>query len=172
VPLILAGCFGNSDPAATHRAAHEGTPASPKATAVSPSKGTCALTLPNGRTPPGERDIGANHGNNHIWTAMWPHNVLIASGNYIAADGSVVMKWPWWWRGVQGQIKITGHRLDGDVPPLTAYTQQGYTRFQPSGIRFPTEGCWEVTGTVGDARLTFVTLVLKAARYWPLEKGD
>jgi hypothetical protein len=170
-PLILAGCFGSSDPAANHPAAHEATPASANATAVSPSNGTCPLTLPNGSTPPGEPDGGANHGNDHIWTAMWPHNVLIASRDYIDADGSVVMKWPWWWRGVNGQIKITGQRLDGDAPPLTAHTQEGYTRFQPSGIRFPTEGCWEVTGTVGDASLTFVTLVLKAARYGPLKGG-
>lgn len=99
---------------------------------------------------------------------MWPHNVLIASGDYIDADGSIVMKWPWWWRGVKGEIKITGHRLDSEAPPLTAYTQDGYKRFQPSGITFPTQGCWEVTGAVGNAQLTFVTLVLKAARYWPL----
>jgi hypothetical protein len=40
----------------------------------------------------------------------------------------------------------------------------------PSGLSFPTEGCWEVTGAVGDAELTFVTLVLKASRYWPLKE--
>jgi len=26
---------------------------------------------------------------------------------------------------------------------------------------FPTEGCWEVTGTVGAVSLTFVTFVIK-----------
>jgi hypothetical protein len=172
-PFILAGCLGSSEPTPPIKPATQGaTPASHKAKAVSQSKGTCPLTLPNGRTPPGEPDIGANHGNEHIWTAMWPHNVLIASGDYIDADGFVVMKWPWWWRGVTGEIKITGRRLDGEAPRLTAYTQDGYKRFQPSGITFPTEGCWEVTGTVGNARLTFVTLVLKAARYWPLEERD
>jgi hypothetical protein len=170
VPL-LAGCFGGSDSAAIHGAAHVATPASTTAKSVAPSNGTCPLTLPNGRTPPGDPDIGANHGNDHIWTAMWPHNVVIARPHFVGADGSIGMKWPWWWRGVQGQIRIMGRRLDGDAPPLTAYKQKGYTRFQPSGIRFPTEGCWEVTGSVGEASLTFVTPVLKAARYWPLEEG-
>lgn len=68
--------------------------------------------------------------------------------------------------GCQGKLKISGNRLDGKAPPLTAYLPGGYARsgFQPSGISFPTEGCWEVTGAVGDARLTSVILILKASR--------
>jgi len=38
---------------------------------------------------------------------------------------------------------------------------------QPTELIFPTEGCWEVTGRVGDASLTFVTLVVRGE--W--EKG-
>ena len=37
----------------------------------------------------------------------------------------------------------------------------GLTGFQASGITFPTEGCWEISGTVGSATLTFVTYVIK-----------
>lgn len=105
---------------------------------------------------------------------MWPHNVVIATPDYIAPDGSVGMKWPWWWKGVNGKLVITGRRLDGEAPPLTAAIPSGYENrgFQPSGISFPTAGCWEVTGTVGDAQLTFVTLVLKASRYWPPLEED
>jgi hypothetical protein len=33
------------------------------------------------------------------------------------------------------------------------------TGFQSSGVNFPTEGCWEVTGEVGATTLTFVTVV-------------
>ncbi|HEY7003521.1 MAG TPA: hypothetical protein VH281_04515 [Gaiellaceae bacterium] len=134
--------------------------------------GVCPLTLPNGKTPPGKADIGANHGNGKLWTTLWPHNVVIARRQFIAADGSVWMKWPWWWEDVRGTLRITGRRLDGEAAPLTAHAIRGYERFQPSAIRFPTEGCWEVTGAVGDAKLTFVTLVLKAARYWPLAETD
>jgi hypothetical protein len=111
-----------------------------------------------------------NHGNGKLWTAMWPHNVVIATPVYIERDGAVGMKWPWW-RGVKGRLNITGRRLDGKAPPLTAdIPDYGTTGFQASGISFPTEGCWEVTGRVGEARLTFVTLVLKASRYWPLKE--
>jgi hypothetical protein len=68
---------------------------------------------------------------------------------------------------VRGDLAITGRRLDKPAPPLRAYVPAGYgeSRFQPSGLYFPTEGCWEVTGRVGQARLTFVTLVVKASRY-------
>jgi hypothetical protein len=138
------------------------------ASAAPTRPGICPLTLPNERTPRGQANAGMNHGNGKLWTTMWPHNVLIASGSYIQPDGSVWMKWPWW-RSVRGRLTVTGRRLDGDAPPLTADIPFGYGNrgFQPSGLTFPTEGCWRITGAVGDARLTFVTLVLKAERYWP-----
>jgi hypothetical protein len=166
--LILAGCSSESHvsdapPTAPDRKA----PAALLASSVAGTKGTCPLTLPNGDMPPGV-DVGANHGNGRLWTAMWPHNVVIATPHYIGEDGSVWMKWGWW-RGVTGKLRITGRRLDGEAPPLTAYIPDGYGRsgFQVSGISFPTEGCWEVTGAVGEVKLAFVTLILKAARYWP-----
>ena len=114
-----------------------------------------------------------NHGNGRLWTAMWPNNVLIASGDYIQPDGSVWMKWPWW-RSVEGRLRISGQRLDAEAPPLTAAIPSGYGNlgFQPSGITFPTEGCWRITGTVSTTRLSFVTLVLKADRYWPKAESE
>jgi len=35
------------------------------------------------------------------------------------------------------------------------------TGFQSSGVYFPTEGCWEVSGRVGTTTLSFVTFVIK-----------
>jgi hypothetical protein len=48
-------------------------------------------------------------------------------------------------------------------PPLTASVPSGYgdTGFQASGVYFPTEGCWQVTGKVASTSLTFVTFVIK-----------
>ncbi|MET0939657.1 MAG: hypothetical protein ABWY51_10590, partial [Gaiellaceae bacterium] len=67
-------------------------------------------------------------------------------------------------RAARGALRIEGRRLDGAAPPLSTSIPDGYgpTGFQASGVTFPTEGCWEVTGRVGNASLTFVTLVLKA----------
>jgi hypothetical protein len=38
----------------------------------------------------------------------------------------------------------------------------GPTAFQSTAIIFATEGCWRVDGDAADARLSFVTLVVKA----------
>ena len=77
-------------------------------------------------------------------------------------DGSLSMKFPWR-RGLKGKLRIEGRRLDGSAPPLRARIPVGYadTGFQATALIFPTEGCWEVTGRVGKANLTFVTLVVK-----------
>jgi hypothetical protein len=107
-----------------------------------------------------------NHGNGKLWTVFWPHNVVIATQDVVEKNGSIGIKWPWW-RGMEGELAILGHRLDGNASRLRADIPSGYgaSGFLPSGIYFPTEGCWEVTGAVGTAKLTFVTLVVKASTY-------
>jgi hypothetical protein len=76
------------------------------------------------------------------------------------------MKFPWV-RGVRGKLTIQGKRLDAPAPPLRAHIPDGYgdTGFQATGIIFPTEGCWEVTGKVGDSSLTFVTRVVRVEEH-------
>ena len=63
-----------------------------------------------------------------------------------------------------GDLRISGRRLDAAAPPLRDDVPDGYgsTGFQASGVHFPTEGCWEVTGDLGTATtLSFVTFVIK-----------
>jgi len=125
----------------------------------------CPVTVPNGSTPPGEQPSPDHHGNGQLWTGLWPDGKVIfepGGPGTIYADGSLGMKW-WWWRGVEGQLAIEGRRLDAAAPPMQADIPEGYGQsgFQAAGLIFPTEGCWEVTGTVGEAELTFITLVVK-----------
>jgi hypothetical protein len=89
---------------------------------------------------------------------------IVVRPDFIERDGSVRMKFGWW-RQVRGLLKITGRRLDALAPPLRSDVPSGYgmTGFQASGVHFPTEGCWEVTGTVGTTTLTFVAFVIKRA---------
>ncbi|HEX9833527.1 MAG TPA: hypothetical protein VGA66_10665 [Mycobacterium sp.] len=77
-------------------------------------------------------------------------------------DGALYMKF-WWWRLRPGQLTFEGRRLDAAAPPLRASVPGGYgpSDFQPTALIFPTPGCWEVTGRLGDDSLTFVTLVVK-----------
>jgi hypothetical protein len=175
--LVLAGCSGGGETrqvagdttAATTRPTAAGSSSTPAAS----SEEICPLTLPNRSTPPDARDWPADdsYGNGKLWTLFWPLNLVIANDRFVEDDGAIRMKWPWW-RGVQGELRIEGRRLDGKAPPLTAEIPPGYGQsgFQPSGIFFPTEGCWEVTGSVGAAKLTFVTVVVKASTYFLEEK--
>jgi hypothetical protein len=65
-----------------------------------------------------------------------------------------------WFRPAGAELEITGQRLDGEAPPLEAHASCCYpTRFQASGLYFPTEGCWEVIAKAQDKELSFVVRV-------------
>ncbi len=127
----------------------------------------CPITMPNDSTPPGEDPATSSnfHGNEELWVDLYPEWFALAVPNdYVNADGSIDLKFPWW-RGVEGELAIEGHRVDAPEVTLSAEIPRGYglTGFQASGILFPTEGCWEVTGRVLDpesratvGKLTFV----------------
>jgi hypothetical protein len=124
----------------------------------------CPVTEPNGSMPPGETVESPDYlGNGSIWTGLWPAGKVIMTSNFRNEDGSYWMKW-WWWRGIEGQLTIEGHRLDGEADPLSADIPEGYGEigFQVAALIFPTPGCWEVTGHVGEASLTFITEVIVA----------
>jgi hypothetical protein len=127
----------------------------------------CPVTLPRPWTPPPgvtfEALFGADsaYGNGKLWVGgLWPRGV-IAAGPAFLDNGFVSMKFGWW-RTIRGYLRISGRRLDGPAPPLRAVVGNfGLTGFQASGVTFPVEGCWRVTGAAGTTRLTFVTLVTK-----------
>ncbi len=75
-----------------------------------------------------------------------------------------------WERRKNGKLQISGRRLDGPAGPARAYLYDyGDTGGQPIYLVFPAPGCWEITGHVADASLTFVTLVEKVGEGPPLE---
>jgi hypothetical protein len=132
---------------------------------VSPeAPSSCPITKPNGNNPPGDSGPGG-YGNEALWTNlyMWSEDGTVpVDREHVLADGEFGgMKWAWY-RFVPGKLTIEGRRLDGPAGPLRADIPDGYgvMGFQVSGLIFPTDGCWEVTGRVGDASLTFVTYVI------------
>ncbi len=65
-----------------------------------------------------------------------------------------------WFRPAGAELVITGQRLDGDAPSLQAEIPCCYpTRFQATGLYFPTEGCWEVNAKSGGRELSFTVWV-------------
>jgi hypothetical protein len=141
----------------------------------------CPVTIPNGSTPPGEGGSPDHHGNGRLWTALdrrgrfvvaprsapeylGPHGEIAVDG-VLLPDGSVGIKAPWWrGPGVRGRVRIQARRLDrrGRVDRTVPPSGYGLTGFQAMGLSLPTTGCWKVTGSVGKARLSFVTLVWRA----------
>jgi len=111
---------------------------------------------------------GSAHWSGNLYVGgLWPDGTIVfqdGGPGSIEADGSMGMKFGWFrGEGVRGKLNIHGKRLDGPAPPLRAHIPEGYgeTGFQATGVIFPTEGCWEVTGEAGVASLTFVTRVVR-----------
>ena len=131
---------------------------------VSHMSAPCPVTIPNGQLPPAnpfpERHL--HHGNGALWTALPVDGVIPATPELVNSDGSIEHKFMWW-LDVEGQLSIEGRSLDGTGPPVRARIPGGYdgSGFQASGIIFPSEGCWEVTGRAGASELTFVVLVAR-----------
>jgi len=147
---LLTGCLGKSDPAPPAKVA----------------AARCAVTPPGGQVP--SAGEGVNYANDSLGVVLWPKGTLVAGplpdgSSYadIEPDGSVVAKLGWW-RVVKGRLRIEGERLDVAAPPLRADVPAGHgsTGFQPTEVTFPSPGCWEVVGSVGDASLTFVVRVV------------
>ena len=177
--VALLGCTGGPAQTATSSAPVAGpTEGSPKGAPAGPARYParpvamadaryCPVTIghPVPRTKPW-RDLlfgwPSAYGNGSLWVgSLWPHGVVIITPDNVDPDGRLEMKFGWY-RLTSGYLTITGRRLDAPAPPLSGRTA-GYTLtgFNASGVIFPTEGCWQVTGRVGQAALTFVTFVIK-----------
>jgi hypothetical protein len=159
--MPLRVCFGIALlTLATTRVAYGQSPIAPKGASAQ-----CGVTSPNGRGPEGTYpDLYGNpYGTLSVYIEPRGAVVFKPGGpGFVMHDGSLGMKWGWW-RGVRGQLRITGRRLDASAPPLRAVISDGYGDEgpQPTYLIFPQPGCWEVTGAVRTASITFVTRVVK-----------
>lgn len=114
---------------------------------------SCPVTPTVQADAPREPGVGALSGAWHINAdrSIWALHQVWRAG--------VANKEPWI-RPAKAQLVVTGRRLDGTAPPLKVGIPGSYiTRLQASGMEFPVEGCWEVTGKAGGKELRFVTEV-------------
>lgn len=146
---------------------------------------TCPVTLHNGKSPSEHYCTSDScHGNDDgtLFTGLWPGGKVIFTPNGSGAqnsDGSLGTKW-FWYRMIEGDVVISGKRLDAPAPAMPTVVlrgrEDGYgeTGFHAGGLLFPSEGCWEVAGRVGDESLTLVTLVARLDfdtpqfHWWPV----
>jgi len=128
----------------------------------------CVVTKPNDIAAGQDKPARGSYGNREVSAGpfgLWPDGTIVfkpGGAGFITRSGALGMKFGWM-RGVSGKLKIEGRRLDGEAPPLRSEVPEGYgdRGFQVSYLIFPTPGCWEVTGRVGDSSVTFVTKVEK-----------
>ncbi len=122
---------------------------------------------------------GGIYANDALEVVLHPGSKFVfASGapGFVDYDGALGIK-VGWERKMKGRLQVSGRRLDGDAKPFRAYIYDyGDIGFQPVYLVFPTPGCWEVTGHVADASLTFVTIVEKVGagpdwKFQGLERG-
>jgi hypothetical protein len=123
----------------------------------------CEVTRPNDVGILGQTERGS-YGNGRLSVGLSPDGTIVfkpGAGGFVMRDGSLGTK-VGWRRGVRGSLTISG-RLDAPALPLRARIPDGYGDFgfQSTYVIFSTPGCWEVTGRVADAALTFVTNVVK-----------
>ena len=136
---------------------------------ASPSseRAPCSVTQPVWTKPPTDSAIPeppaygyyiVNADRSIMASGWWlgnPHGHLRAGGDGVKVG---------WFRPTGATLKIEGRRLDAAAPPLVAHIPCCYpTRFQASGLVFPSAGCWRITARAADSYLSFVVEVGQVA---------
>jgi hypothetical protein len=141
------------------------TPADEVSARLLQTQDECVVTTPNGIAAGEDHRDPRSYGNADVSVGPWQNGTVVfkpGGPGFITRDGSLGMKFGWR-RGVSGKLNIEGRRIDAAAPPLRSEVSSGYGNrgFQATYVIFPTPGCWEVTGRVGDANVTFITRVVK-----------
>ena len=126
-------------------------------------RSACPVTEPVWAKPPEDSAVSGTpvDGNylvnqdRSIWASAWwtgqEENYLRAG-----AEGFKVG----WFRPEGADLEIVGRRIDAEAAPLDVHIPCCYpTRFQATGLYFPSAGCWEITAKAADSELTFVVWV-------------
>lgn len=162
---------GDSSPSATARA--DSQPRRP------PASESCPVTAPTeaGHVPPvltrlreGGQDHGGWYGKRRLWVNVWWAPVSrvpkgrsggypIKWGTFTLFDGKFTSRF--------GPPTVRAERLDG--PGTVRGSTGGYAHasdasgstheFWPTGIEFPSRGCWMITESVGGTVVRFVVRV-------------
>lgn len=132
---------------------------------------SCNVTVPNGGQPP-DKDWGgrgspdwekvaaaSSYGNGQLWTILPVDGKLqVVPGE----QGKLGEKWMWY-RTVHGHVSVSGRRLGGpesfQTGPLEEIVVGRDTGLLVEDLVFPSEGCWQITGTAGGTEITFVVNV-------------
>lgn len=104
------------------------------------------------------------YGNGFLSTGLSPNGILLAQREPGGTLSDKLGRLPR--NGFTGVLTVRGERLDAASPPMEVLgVNWGYS--YPSGrgswasaVRFPSEGCWRITGRVRDISLSYVVKVV------------
>ncbi len=131
-------------------------------TAMNTAARDCPITEPTWAKPPEDSAVqnAPAYGyyfvneDSSMWASAWWTK---QEENYLRAGEDIKVGW---FRPAGADLEITGQRLDGEATALEAHIPCCYpSRFQATGLIFPTEGCWEVLARAEDRKLSFVVWV-------------
>lgn len=138
--------------------------------ATPPGNADCPVTVADGTRPmaavdPFEAEAAIYH-ENGLWVELPVDGIL-----ELTPDDAITFAPLTGWRstsvqwlrddGVDGFVVVSGKLLDAssDLTPQTPLSpQRQYVKVGPvkTGLAFPSTGCWEVTGSVGDHEITWI----------------
>ena len=135
--------------------------------------GICPITSPSSPrfvppVPPAPQSVSALAGEFRYGTpALWTALRLDGTWNGLPyQDGAYTQKVFWWSRDYdwKSPLSVTGTRIDGSAPPLrSSPATNAFAEDIGSsilvGVEIPAAGCWEITGHLRGATLSFVVLV-------------
>jgi hypothetical protein len=125
----------------------------------------CPVTRPNQVLPPsGGRDFPLlRYANGFLSVRVSSDGGLLTSKE---SDGTFFQKLGWQpQRGLTGTLTVRGERLDAPSAPMKvlgvvwghdSYGRGGWA----SAVKFPSEGCWRISGRVRDITLSYVVRVI------------
>jgi len=140
---------------------------------------TCPVTAPTNPSylPPMPDPSQISHdmfwyGSDGLWIAL-PVNGTWALGHYSPSQPAFRQKMLWYRKGYdwsshfQPPLVVAGKRLDEPAPPLAVDGPHAAgdppVYFMTVGLNIPTTGCWEITGTYLQDKLTFVVWIKDAS---------
>lgn len=124
------------------------------------AKRDCPLSEPSWVKPPADAAVDGTpeysfyyvNPDSSIWASAW---WIEHEEEYLRAGAEGIKTG--WFRPQGVDLEITGQRLDKQAAPLDAHIPCcSPTRFQASGLYFPTGGCWEVTASAELSELSFI----------------
>jgi len=106
--------------------------------------------------PPDGSSVSASASPRPSWYAN-PRRTIWAMWNGKTYTGSYKVIW---FRTQGATLTVTGRRLDGAAPPMTADIGTGSPHtIQGSGLKFSSAGCWQIDASAAGETLTFVVKI-------------